>query len=143
MSEERGTNLLDTGSPFYDVYETADGEWVSIGSIEPQFYAELLELTGVQHDDLPAPDGPRRMAGAARTAHRGRSRAKTRAEWTELLEGTDVCFAPVLPMSEARAHPHVVARRIDRRARRHGSARARTALLAHRGRDPGPGAVAR
>ena len=52
-SEERGTNLLDTGSPFYDVYETADGEWISLGSLEPQFYAELVELTGLEHDDLP------------------------------------------------------------------------------------------
>ena len=65
FSEERGTNLLDTGSPYYDSYETADGEWVSIGSIEPQFYAQLLELTGVQHDDLPRADGPRRLADAA------------------------------------------------------------------------------
>ena len=71
MTEERGTNLLDTGSPFYDVYETADGEWVSIGSIEPQFYAQLLELTGIEHDDLPAPDGPHRVAAAAGTARRG------------------------------------------------------------------------
>ena len=108
-NEERGTNLLDTGAPFYDVYETADGEWVSIGSIEPQFFAQLLELTEIQHDDLPA-----QMDRAGWPLLRERLtaaiRAKTRAEWIERLEGTDVCFAPVLPMSEAKAHPHVVAR---------------------------------
>jgi alpha-methylacyl-CoA racemase len=111
FSEERGTNLLDTGSPFYDVYETADGEWVSIGSIEPQFYAQLVDLTGIAHGDLPHqmdrsgwPLLRERLAAAFK--------AKTRAEWTEVLEGTDVCFAPVLPMSEAKLHPHVIAREI-------------------------------
>jgi alpha-methylacyl-CoA racemase len=109
FTEERGTNLLDTGAPFYDVYETADGEWVSIGSIEPQFYAQLLERTGVQHDDLPSQMD---RAGWPRLRERLTEvfKRKTRAEWTTLLEGTDVCFAPVLPMSEARTHPHLVAR---------------------------------
>jgi alpha-methylacyl-CoA racemase len=111
FTEDRGTNLLDTGSPFYDVYETADGEWVSIGSIEPQFFAQLIELTGVEHDDL-----PHQMDRGGWPLLRERLtaifKAKTRAEWIELLEGTDVCFAPVLPMSEAKAHPHVVARGI-------------------------------
>ena len=109
FSEERGTNLLDTGSPYYDSYETADGEWVSIGSIEPQFYAQLLELTGVQHDDLPAQMD---RAGWPKLRERLTAifKSKTRAEWTALLEGTDVCFAPVLPMSEAKDHPHLVAR---------------------------------
>ena len=110
FSEERGTNLLDTGSPFYDVYETADGRWVSIGSIEPQFFAQLLELTGVQHDDLPA-----QMDRAGWPVLRERLTAvfatKTRDEWSAQLHGTDVCFAPVLPMSEAVADPHIVARR--------------------------------
>ena len=76
FTEERGTNLLDTGSPFYDVYETADGEWVSIGSIEPQFFAQLLELTGIEHDDLAAPDGPQRLAAAARAARPRASRRR-------------------------------------------------------------------
>ncbi len=109
FDETRGMNLLDTGSPFYDAYETADGAWVSIGSIEPQFYAQLLELTGVQHDDLPA-----QMDRAGWPLLRERLTAvfltKTRDEWTALMEGTDVCFAPVLPMSEAIDHPHLVAR---------------------------------
>ncbi len=109
FSEERGTNLLDSGSPFYDVYETADGGWVSIGSIEPQFYAQLLERTGVRHDDLP---GQMDRSGwpVLRERLTAVFKTKTRAEWTALLEGTDVCFAPVLPMSEAVAHPHLVAR---------------------------------
>jgi alpha-methylacyl-CoA racemase len=109
FSEERGTNLLDSGSPFYDVYETADGGWVSVGSIEPQFYAQLLELTGVRHDDLPS-----QMDRAGWPVLRERLteifKSKTRDEWTELLQGTDVCFAPVLPMSEAASDPHLVAR---------------------------------
>ncbi len=109
FSEERGTNLLDTGSPFYDVYETADGEWVSIGSIEPQFYAQLIELTGIEHDDL-----PHQMDRAGWPLLRQRLpaalKAKTRDEWCALMEHTDVCFAPVLTMDEAAAHPHVQAR---------------------------------
>jgi alpha-methylacyl-CoA racemase len=109
FSEERGTNLLDTGSPYYDVYETADGAWVSIGSIEPQFYAQLLELTGVQHDDLP-PQMDRAGWPLLRERLTAIFKTKSRDEWTAILEGTDVCFAPVLPMSEAAGHPHVVAR---------------------------------
>jgi len=110
-SDERGANLLDTGAPFYDVYETADGEYVSIGSLEPQFYAELLRLSGLEGEDL-----PHQMDRSGWPLLRARLTAvfksKTRAEWVALLEGTDVCFAPVLPMSEAREHPHVVARGI-------------------------------
>jgi alpha-methylacyl-CoA racemase len=108
-SEERGTNLLDTGSHFYDAYETADGEFVSIGAIEPQFYAELLKRIGVDADSLPAqldrgrwPEGKATLTRLFKT--------KTRAEWCALLEGSDSCFAPVLSMSEARRHPHNVAR---------------------------------
>lgn len=110
-SEERGTNLLDTGSPFYDVYETADGDWVSIGSIEPQFFAQLVELTGIDHDDLPH-QMDRSGWPLLRQRLTAAIKAKTRAEWTAVLEGTDVCFAPVLPMSEAKRHPHVAARGI-------------------------------
>jgi alpha-methylacyl-CoA racemase len=109
FSEERGTNLLDTGSPYYDVYETSDGQWISVGSIEPQFYSQLLELTGVRHDDLP-PQMDRAGWPVLRERLTELFAQKTRADWTELLEGTDVCFAPVLPMSEASSHPHLVAR---------------------------------
>jgi alpha-methylacyl-CoA racemase len=104
-SDERGTNLLDTGAPFYDVYETADHRFVSVGSIEPQFYAELLRLSGLEDEELPGqmdrsqwPALKERVAEVFRT--------KTRDEWCALMEGTDVCFAPVLSMGEAPAHPH-------------------------------------
>jgi alpha-methylacyl-CoA racemase len=108
-SDERGTNLLDTGSHFYDTYETADGQYVSIGSIEPQFYAELLRLTGLEGEEL-----PRRMDRSSWGFLARRLteifKSKTRDEWCEIMEGTDVCFAPVLSMGEAYEHPHNVAR---------------------------------
>ena len=108
-TEERGTNLLDTGAPFYDVYECADGEYVSIGSIEPQFYAELRRLAGLDDAAFDAQmdrsSWPRLKEQVAEVF-----RAKTRAEWCELMEHTDVCFAPVLSMTEATRHPHNVAR---------------------------------
>jgi alpha-methylacyl-CoA racemase len=104
-TDERGTNLLDTGAPFYEVYETADHRFVSVGSIEPQFYAELLRLSGLEGEELPGqmdrsqwPALKERVAEVFRT--------KTRDEWCALMEGTDVCFAPVLSMGEAPAHPH-------------------------------------
>jgi len=107
--DERGVNLLDTGAHFYDVFETSDGEYVSIGSIEPQFYAELLKRTGLEGQDL-----PRQMDREKWDEMKERLRAvfntKTRAEWCEIMEGTDVCFAPVLSMTEAYTHPHNVAR---------------------------------
>jgi alpha-methylacyl-CoA racemase len=111
FSEERSTNLLDSGSPFYDVYETADGEWVSIGSVEPQFYEQLLELTGIERGDL-AHQMDRSGWPLLRDRLSAAIKAKTRAEWVELLEGTDVCFAPVLPMGEAKDHPHLLARKV-------------------------------
>ena len=109
-NDERGTNLLDTGAHFYDVYETSDGRYVSIGSIEPQFYAELLELSGLgaeddlphQHDRSQWPDMKERVAAIFRT--------RTRDEWCEIMEHTDVCFAPVLGLDEAPQHPHNVER---------------------------------
>ncbi|HEX9259562.1 MAG TPA: CaiB/BaiF CoA-transferase family protein [Acidimicrobiales bacterium] len=106
----RGTNLLDTGAPFYDVYRCADGEYVSIGSIEPQFYAELMQLSGLDGD----PDFARQMDKASWPVLKERIAevfaTKTRAEWCALMEHTDVCFAPVLTMGEAIEHPHNVAR---------------------------------
>jgi len=105
----RGTNMLDTGAHFYDVYETADGKYVSIGSIEPQFYDELLRLTGLEGEELPWqhdraqwPALKERLAAIFET--------RTRAEWCDLMEGTDVCFAPVLSIPEAVEHPHNVER---------------------------------
>jgi alpha-methylacyl-CoA racemase len=106
---QRGSNLLDGGAPFYDAYETADGEYVAVGCLEPKFFATLLEHLGLSAADLPEQydrDGwPRlreRLAEVFRT--------RTRREWCEALEGTDACFAPVLSLDEAPRHPHNVAR---------------------------------
>jgi alpha-methylacyl-CoA racemase len=108
-SDERGTNLLDSGAPFYDVYETKDAKWVSIGSIEPQFYRELLRLTGLEGEDLPR-QGDRPGWQAAKRRFAEVFRTKTRDEWCAIMEGSDVCFAPVLSMGEAPKHPHNQAR---------------------------------
>jgi alpha-methylacyl-CoA racemase len=110
-NEERGTNLLDTGAHFYEVYETKDGKYVSLGSIEPQFYAELIQRLGLEGEDLPR-QNDRSQWDAMKERFRGIFKQKTRDEWCELLEGTDVCFAPVLTMSEARRHPHNVERKV-------------------------------
>ncbi len=107
--DERGTNMLDTGAHFYDVYETADGRYVSIGSIEPQFYAELLRLTGLEGEELPH-QHDRSQWPVLKERLAAVFKAKSRDEWCEVMEGTDVCFAPVLSMTEAPAHPHNVHR---------------------------------
>jgi len=104
--DERGTNLLDTGAHFYDTYETADGKYVSIGSIEPQFYAELLRLTGLDKEDLPG-QMDRSQWGPMKERLEALFRTKTRDEWDAILESSpDVCYAPVLSMAEAPDHPH-------------------------------------
>ena len=108
-SPERGTNVLDGGAPFYDVYETADGKFVSIGPIEDKFYAELLGVIGI--DDEPGSDRmERRGWPAMKERIAAVFRTKTRDEWCALMEGTDVCFAPVLDLSEAPTHPQARAR---------------------------------
>jgi len=105
----RGTNLLDSGAPFYDAYETSDGKWVSVGAIEPQFYAELVETMGLDAETLPAqmdsatwPELKARFADVFRT--------RSRAEWCEAFEGRDACFAPVLELAEVDGNPHSAAR---------------------------------
>ena len=105
--ERRATNLLDGGAPFYDVYETADGRHVSVGALEPQFYAVLVERLGLS--DVPDRDD---LAGwpALREAFAARFKERTQAEWTEVFDGTDACVAPVLPLTEAAEHPHLRAR---------------------------------
>ncbi|CAN5493882.1 CaiB/BaiF CoA-transferase family protein [soil metagenome] len=108
--DQRGTNMLDSGAHFYDTYETADGRYVSIGSIEPQFYAELLRLTGLDDDDTLAWQHDKAQWPALKERLAGIFRQKTRDEWCDLMEGTDVCFAPVLSMHEAATHPHNVHR---------------------------------
>ncbi len=108
-SPERGTNMLDTGAHFYDVYETRDGRYVSIGSIEPQFYAELIEKLGLAGEDLPR-QNDRSQWPALKERLRALFLQKTRDEWCEIMEGSDICFAPVLSMEEAPEHPHIRAR---------------------------------
>jgi alpha-methylacyl-CoA racemase len=105
----RGENFLDSGAPYYEVYETRDGAYVALAAIEPQFFAELLrrlelsaELARIQNDRA---QWPRLRAAIAE-----RIAAKTRAEWCELMEGSEACFAPVLEMGEAPLHPHNQAR---------------------------------
>ena len=102
----RGTNLLDTGAHFYDVFACADGKYVSIGSIEPQFYAELLRITDLGHYAEFARQYDTTMWPRLKARLREVFGGKTQAEWCALMEHTDVCFAPVLTMSEAAAHPH-------------------------------------
>jgi alpha-methylacyl-CoA racemase len=109
-SEERGVNVLDTGAPWYDVYETKDGKYVSIGSIEERFYQELLsklELSAkylaAQHDRARWPE--------MRSLFEKTFKSKSRDEWCKVFEGSDACFAPVLSFSESRTHPHNRARR--------------------------------
>jgi alpha-methylacyl-CoA racemase len=106
---ERGTNLLDTGAPFYEVYECLDGKYISVGSLEPQFYDLLIKLTGMEGEKLPD-----QMDRAAWPTLKDRMakifKSKTREEWCQVMEGTDVCFAPLLSMVEAPEHPHLVHR---------------------------------
>ncbi|MGD9814047.1 MAG: CaiB/BaiF CoA transferase family protein [Hyphomonadaceae bacterium] len=109
-SDDRDANLLDGGAPFYDVYETADGQFVTLGSLEPQFYALLLEKAGLAGDPLFSAQMDRSQWAAMSAKVAEVIRSKTREQWTALLEGTDVCFAPVLSMAEAPAHAHNAAR---------------------------------
>jgi alpha-methylacyl-CoA racemase len=108
LREQRASNLLDGGAPFYDLYETADGKHLAVGALEPQFYAELVAGLGIA-DTVPDRDDPanhaelRRLIGDA-------VRGRTQAEWVEVFDGSDACVAPVLPLSEAFHHPHLAAR---------------------------------
>jgi len=107
--EERGANLLDGGVPFYDVYETSDGKHVSVGALEPQFYAALIGLLGLE-DVAPGQGEPDRY-DELRTLLTDTFLQRTQAEWVELFEGTDACVAGIIPISEAQEHPHLKARR--------------------------------
>jgi alpha-methylacyl-CoA racemase len=109
-ADQRGVNMLDSGAHFYEVYECADGRFLSVGAIEPQFYAVLLEKTGLaddpefarQNDKSIWPHLKERLAGVIAT--------RTRDEWAEIFDGTDGCVAPILSLGEAPSHPHNVAR---------------------------------
>jgi alpha-methylacyl-CoA racemase len=109
-SEIRGANLLDTGAPWYDVYETRDGKYVAIGAIEAKFYEELLSRLGLEGQDLPG-QYERARWPEMRDAFRKAFKARTLNEWSKVFEGSDACFAPVLTFSEAREHPHNKARK--------------------------------
>ncbi len=109
FSTERGTNLLDGGAHFYGAYETSDGKYIAIGSIEPQFYAELVKKAELPADEFSAqmdktrwPEYKERLTQVFKT--------KTRDEWCEIMEGTEVCFAPVLAIDEVQQHSHNKAR---------------------------------
>lgn len=109
--DERESNMLDGGAHFYGTYECADGQFIAVGSIEPQFYAELRRLAGLDDTIFDA-----QMNAAGWPAMKARMSAifktRTRAQWCEIMEGTDVCFAPVLTLSEAPNHPHMAARQV-------------------------------
>ena len=104
-SERRGSNLLDGGAPYYSVYETSDGQYVSVGAIEPQFFALLCDKVGVSQQLRDAQHDKARWPELREELTRIFAR-QSRAEWTRILEGTDTCFAPVLTLSEAQAHAH-------------------------------------
>ena len=106
---ERGTNLLDTGAPFYEVYETSDGQWVAVGAIEPQFYAALLSVLGLDAAALPDRDDRANWPGL-KERFASVFRTRTRDEWVAAAEGADACLAPVLTPLEATRHPHNDAR---------------------------------
>jgi len=109
--DERGVNMLDTGAPWYDVYETADGRHMAVGAIEPKFYAELIRLL---FDGAPPPGLPGQHEIARwetlRTEIAGKFASRTQAEWAKVFDGTDACVAPVVSLREAPAHPHLAAR---------------------------------
>ena len=107
--QQRGSNLLDGGAHFYGVYETSDGKYISIGAIEPQFYALLVEIAELDPEDFGQQLDSRRWSELQRKLE-GLFKSRTRAEWCELMEGTDICFAPVLDLHEAPLHPHNSAR---------------------------------
>lgn len=107
--DERESNIIDGAAPFYNTYECADGKWIAIGSIEPPFYAALLEKAGLADEPLPEQMDSSRWPELKEKLERV-FRARTRDEWCRLLEGTEVCFAPVLSLAEAPSHPHNAAR---------------------------------
>ena len=138
----RAANVLDTGAHFYDAYETLDGKFVSIGSIEPQFYAELLHLLGLENEELPKqmdntrwPELKDRVTAIFRT--------KTRAEWEAIFEGSDVCFGPGARTVGSAESPARQGAGSVRRGRRRRPTRARPTLQPHRVEDPGPARLPR
>ena len=108
-SDERGTNMLDTGAPYYDTYETADGKYMAIGAIEPQFYAELLKGLGLDGADLPAQNDMARWP-ELRAAFADTFAKHDRDHWAQVFAGTDACATPVLSFAEVLTEPHIAER---------------------------------
>ena len=108
FSEERASNLLDGGAPFYDVYETSDGRHMAVGALEPQFFAAFVDLLGIA--DVAPPQHDPERADELRTLVRERFLTRTQREWVDVFEGTDACVAGIIPLSEAADHPHLAAR---------------------------------
>lgn len=109
--DERGSNFADGGAPFYETYECADGEYISLGSIEPQFYAELMDLGGFDGENTLFKEQFNKANWAeCKQIMTERFLTKTRDEWCEIMQQSDICFAPVLSMAEAPHHPHNVQR---------------------------------
>jgi alpha-methylacyl-CoA racemase len=109
-NDERGANILDTGAPFYEVYETGDGKWMAVGGIEAQFYAELIKGLGLEGDSSLPPQMSRQRWPAMKARFGEIFKTKTRDEWSAIFDGTDACVVPVLSPWEANRHPHNVAR---------------------------------
>ena len=108
-SDERGTNMLDTGAPYYDTYETADGKYMAVGAIEPQFYAELLKGLGLDSADLPGQNDIARWPELRETFTKAFV-AHDRDHWAEVFNGTDACATPVLSFAEVLTEPHIAER---------------------------------
>jgi alpha-methylacyl-CoA racemase len=108
-SESLGDNVLDTGAPFYDTYETSVGKFISLGSLEPQFYAELIQKIGLEGEELPS-QMDKNGWGTLRDKFTALFKTKTRDDWDAILKGSDACYAPVLTMSEAANEEHIKAR---------------------------------
>jgi alpha-methylacyl-CoA racemase len=109
-NERRGANMLDTGAPFYEVYETSDGQWMAVGGIETQFYTALVDGLGLAGDPSLPPQQSRDDWPALKELFAAVFKTRTRDEWTEVFDGTDACVVPVLSPWEAHLHPHNVAR---------------------------------
>ena len=109
-TDQRGVNMLDTGAHYYEVYECADGKFLSVAAIEPQFYAELLERTGLADDPDFARQNDRSMWPVLKERLAAVIATRTRDEWAEIFDGSDACVAPILSLGESTRHPHTVAR---------------------------------
>jgi alpha-methylacyl-CoA racemase len=109
-NDQRGANMLDTGAPFYEVYETSDGKWMAVGGIEAQFYAELIRGLGLEGDSSFPSQMSRDQWATMKARFAEIFKSKTRDEWSAIFDGTDACVVPVLSPWEAHLHPHNVAR---------------------------------